>query len=86
MQNFSEKQQNIFHPNGPVGSGLRRNMTLIRARVLELGAGVIGAGRMESLIGNGIPGSKLDKNHFEGQPPKCYAKLTEICAPVPRHV
>ncbi len=46
MQNFSEKPQNIFKSNGPVGNGPRRNETVIRAWVPEL---VIGAGRMESI-------------------------------------
>ncbi len=58
MQNFSEKQQNIFKQDGPVGNGPRRNATLIRARVLEV---VLGARKTESLPCNGIPGGKLDK-------------------------
>ncbi len=56
VQNFSEKPQNILQPNGYAGNGPRRNA--IRARVPGL---VIDARSTESLIGNGIPGGKLDK-------------------------
>ncbi len=52
MQNFRKK----YFSN--VGNGAIKYVTLICARVQEL---VIGAWRTESLIGNGIPGGKLDK-------------------------
>ncbi len=74
MQNFSEKPQNIFQTNGPVGNGPRRNATLIRAYVQAL---VIGAGKRESRIGNGTRGSKLDKKcQINFSPAYLFNKIT----------
>ncbi len=85
MHNFSEKPQNIFQTKGPVGNGPRRNATLIRARVLEL---VICAGSTESLIGNGIPGGKLDKKwQINFSPAYLLMPIQKLCLkrPVPDH-
>ncbi len=53
MWNFSEKPQNIFKPNGHAEDKERHPN-------LDTGAGARDR-YTESLIGNGIPGGKIDK-------------------------
>ncbi len=69
MQNFSGKLQITFETKW---TGAIWNATLIWTRVPKL---VIGARRTESLIGNGMPGGKLDKKWQTNFSPAYFFKL-----------